>query len=63
MLMMLLEKKGLDASCTTNGLEAVDLISNDMDAYRLVLMDNLMPVMVSVCFSHDLTGYIEYSLS
>ena len=47
MLMMLLKKEGLETACACNGLEAVDIVLNDLDAYRLVLMDNLMPVMVS----------------
>jgi CheY-like chemotaxis protein len=28
-----------------DGKKAVDLILADMDAYKLILMDNLMPVM------------------
>jgi CheY-like chemotaxis protein len=45
MLMMLLKKAGLETDSREDGQQAVDLISADMNAYQLVLMDNFMPVM------------------
>lgn len=45
MLEMILKKKGLLTNSKENGQEAVDLILEDLDAYKLIFMDNLMPVM------------------
>jgi two-component system chemotaxis sensor kinase CheA len=45
LLMMLLTKKGLISHAAEDGQLAVDLILADMDAYTLVFIDNLMPVM------------------
>ncbi len=44
----LLKRKGVRAVSVENGLQACDLIAADMDRFRLVLMDNLMPVMDGV---------------
>jgi CheY-like chemotaxis protein len=44
-LMILLKKAGLETDSREDGQQAVDLISADMNAYQLVLMDNFMPVM------------------
>ena len=41
----LLKRKGVRSVAVENGLQAFDLIAADMDRFRLVLMDNLMPVM------------------
>ena len=29
------------------GKEAVDIILNNMDSYKIIFMDNIMPIMVS----------------
>eukprot|EP01041_Mallomonas_annulata_P006971 gene6971-14164_t len=48
MLMMLLRKNGIEARTAKSGQEALDLIRMNMDGYKLVFMDNLMPVMNGV---------------
>lgn len=45
MLKMLLGKCGATAVTAVNGQDAVDKISADLDSYKVVFMDNLMPVM------------------
>jgi CheY-like chemotaxis protein len=52
MLKMLLKKVDITASIAGNGQEAVDMVSNDVNKYHMVFMDNLMPVMVrsSSCY-------------
>jgi CheY-like chemotaxis protein len=45
MLNMLLKRKGIKSSIAENGMVAVDLVLKDFEAYKLILMDNLMPVM------------------
>jgi CheY-like chemotaxis protein len=45
MLTMILKKRGLVTESRENGQKAVDLILADLHAFKLVLMDNLMPVL------------------
>jgi two-component system, sensor histidine kinase and response regulator len=45
LLAMLLNNKGLVTNSKENGQEAVDLVTEDLNAYKLVFMDNVMPVM------------------
>ena len=48
MLTMLLKRKGLVSHTAENGQIAVDMVVEDLHRYKLVLMDNLMPVMNGV---------------
>ena len=43
---MLLRKEGVESDMTENGQMALELLVRDVDAYQMILMDNLMPVMV-----------------
>ena len=45
MLAMLLKKRGVEAMQVNNGQEALEMVSENPNAYKLILMDNLMPVM------------------
>ena len=46
MLRMLLKKLNIDASMAEDGKQGVEVIMERPDAFQLVFMDNLMPVMV-----------------
>ena len=46
MLRMLLKKLNIDASMAEDGKQGVEAIMERPDAFQLVFMDNLMPVMV-----------------
>mmetsp|Transcript_1230 Transcript_1230/g.2031 ORF Transcript_1230/g.2031 Transcript_1230/m.2031 type:complete len:237 (+) Transcript_1230:1451-2161(+) len=46
MLKMLLMKYGLEVTCAENGQAAFLLVQQDILNFKMVLMDNLMPVMV-----------------
>eukprot|EP01041_Mallomonas_annulata_P002749 gene2749-5415_t len=48
MLMMLLKKNGVEAATADNGQKALDMIRDDMNAYKLIFMDNLMPILNGV---------------
>jgi hypothetical protein len=37
--------KGLHADSAEDGQKAVELISEDLEAYKVIFMDNVMPVM------------------
>lgn len=45
MLQMLLQKKGVENSSASNGDVAVSMVLQDMHRFKLILMDNLMPVL------------------
>ena len=45
MLHMLLNKFDLSTRMAKNGKEALEIILGDMDEYKLIMIDNLMPVM------------------
>lgn len=47
MLSMLLRGRGILCDTASNGLEAVDLVKEQGEAYDLIFMDFTMPVMVS----------------
>ena len=60
MLSMMLKLRGLTPACACNGQEAVEMVSADMDAYDLIFMDGLMPVMVRyVLFRSMLIGWSQ----
>lgn len=44
-LSLLFARKGLRSDVAENGKVAVDLVLEDIDRYKLIVMDNLMPVM------------------
>ena len=44
---MLLRGRGILCDTAGNGLEAVDLVKEQAEAYDLIFMDFTMPVMVS----------------
>mmetsp|Transcript_30216 Transcript_30216/g.41566 ORF Transcript_30216/g.41566 Transcript_30216/m.41566 type:complete len:767 (-) Transcript_30216:185-2485(-) len=48
MLKKLLSKYGLEVALAENGRIAVDMVMQDVDRYRLIFMDNLMPIMNGV---------------
>jgi CheY-like chemotaxis protein len=45
MLSKLLTRKGFQIDGTEDGKEAVRIILNDTETYKLIFMDNLMPIM------------------
>jgi len=47
MLAILLNKSGVVSDMAEDGQEAVDMIRKDLDYYRMIFMDNMMPHMVS----------------
>ena len=47
-LSMMLKKKGLKSDTAENGQIAVDMVLVDLDRFKLIIMDNLMPVMSGV---------------
>ena len=59
MLMALVTRLKVDAVCEENGELALQVVVADMHLYRLVLMDNLMPVMngVQAARAMRLAGY------
>ena len=46
MLKMLLTKCAIKSATAVDGQDALDKITNDFDKYKVILMDNLMPIMV-----------------
>jgi CheY-like chemotaxis protein len=46
MLQMLLKKLDVQSDTAADGQAAVDLVLGDLSKFRLVFMDNLMPLMV-----------------
>ena len=47
MLSLLLSKHDVASDLAVDGQEAVDMVLKDLEAYTLVLMDNMMPRKVS----------------
>jgi CheY-like chemotaxis protein len=45
MLSKLLSSKGLKSDTACNGQVAIDMVVNDLEKYKLIFMDNLMPVL------------------
>ena len=43
MLVMLIKKKKLVCQMAEDGQQAIDIIMQDMEAHKLIFMDNLMP--------------------
>jgi CheY-like chemotaxis protein len=43
MLQMLLKMKGIDAVLANDGIEALDIVKANIDVYKLIFMDNVMP--------------------
>ena len=48
MLKMLLTKIDADADMAENGQIAVNMATQSIDFYKVIFMDNLMPIMVSL---------------
>ena len=46
MLQRLLKALGVDTSGAFNGQDALDQITPDFDEYKVIFMDNVMPIMV-----------------
>ena len=46
MLQMLLKKLDVQSDTAADGQAAVDMVLGDLSKFRLVFMDNLMPLMV-----------------
>lgn len=47
MLLKLLRKRGVEATLAEDGAEAVEMVLASATPFHLILMDNLMPSMVS----------------
>ena len=54
MLAMLLTKRGVVSMLANDGKSALDMVLHNPDAYKLILMDNLMPVMNGVDATREL---------
>ena len=48
MLYRLLKAYGVDACMAVDGQDALDQITPNFDEFKVIFMDNLMPIMVSV---------------
>jgi CheY-like chemotaxis protein len=48
MLGKLLSTKGVSTRMAEDGKSALDLVCSDIDAHRIIFMDNLMPIMSGV---------------
>lgn len=48
MLHMLLMKKGVKSNLVKNGQEALEAVASDIDEYKIIFMDNMMPLMNGV---------------
>ena len=45
---MLLKRLAIESDLAENGLEAVNKVADETNHYDILLMDNLMPVMVTL---------------
>ena len=58
MLMKLIVKYGVKAVGAEDGLEAVNMVLEDVKRYSLILMDNLMTKMVSTFVTNYLYSFV-----
>ena len=49
MLQLILKKKGLESDLAVDGAEAVRTVTLNPNMYRIIFMDNMMPIMVLIC--------------